>query len=522
MPSPQIYVTQAANPGRSVFNLSYEQKTTTDMGMIIPICCKEAMPGDVFKIDEGVICRLMPQVAPILHKIDIRLEFYFAPYRKLWEAADPDNWEQFITGGDDGLQSTGTFPTWNPATKTTGSLWDYLNFPVGITPTDRYPSALPARAYTWIWNEWYRSQELQSEETIDLTGGVDTTDYEVLKRAWRHDYYTACLLQQQRGVAPALPISGIIDVDSANSQITLHNTSDSTPQVLTTVVTTANVAVSAAHSATAGARWDDTGMQVDLTNGTTFDIASLRLATSQQRYLERNNRAGARYTEWLKSHYGESPQDSRLDRPEMIGTARIPIQTQTIFQNSETSTTPQGTMAGSGMAIDGVSIGRYRVQEWGLIMGLLTILPAPAYQQGVDREWIKETRYDFYSPEFSQLSDQIVEEVEIMASATGANNTTLFGYIGAWDHYRTSHNKVSGYMRSGSSPDFSYWHLARHFSTRPSLNSAFITMDGEYASNPTMKRIFAVQDEQSFMLQIGNGLTVSRPLPFIAKPGGQL
>ena len=116
--------------------------------------------------------------------------------------------------------------------------------------------------------------------------------------------------------------------------------------------------------------------------------------------------------------------------------------------------------------------------------------------------------------------DQIVEEVELKASATAAENKTLFGYIGAWDQYRISHNKITGFMRSNSTPDFSYWHLARNFASRPTLNSDFVTMDGEYATNPDMKRIFAVQDEQSFIVEIGNILKCARPMPFLARPGG--
>jgi len=519
-----IYQVERARPGKNPFNLSYDVKTTLDMGMLIPIMMKEGIPGDRWRIGNAVLCRLMPLAGALMHRLNLRVDYFFTPYRLLWDSTDPDNWDQFITGGDDGAQSTGTWPTWNPATKTARSLWDYMTFPVGIDPTDRRPSAMPARAYSMIWNEFYRSQELQSEITIDLTGGVDTTNYAVKKRNYKADYFTASLLDQQRGTAPALSISGSTSADwSGNVPTGWPNGSSSNATNMQYDSANNQPYDAGTRNTLLGGYILESEMDnntVDLSSASTFDIADMRLAIAQQRYLERNNRAGARMYEWLRAHYGTAPNDERLQRPEWLGATTQPIQISEVLQTSEDGTTPQGTMKGHGIAFGANGIRPYRVQEWGILMGIMSIMPEPAYQQGVDREWIKETRYDFYSPEFAHLSDQVVEEVEILASATGANNTTTFGYIGAWDQYRISHNKVTGNMRSGSTPDFSYWHLARNFGSRPALDSDFVTMDGEYSSNPTMKRIFAVQDEQSFVCQVVNQLQAIRPLPYIAKPGG--
>lgn len=510
--------TESARPGKNPFNLTYDVKLTTDMGLITPVMLKEAIPGDRWRISNAVLCRLMPLSGPVMHRLNLRIDYFFVPYRLLWTGTDPDNWEQFATGGDDGTAAP-TFPTWNPTTKTARSLWDYLTFPVGIDPTDRRPSAMPARAYSMIYNEFFRSQELQSEITIDLTGGVDTTDYGLKKRNWKADYFTASLLDLQRGTAPALSISGSTSADWSAAITAQWQGANFTPSSDgSNIVYHAGGPESAGAVTISEASLDNN--TVDLSGASTFDIAELRTTIAQQLYLEKNNRAGARMYEWLRAHYGTAPSDARLARPEWLGATTQPVQISEVLQTSEDGTTPQGTMKGHGIAYGANGIRPYRVQEWGLIMGLMTIMPEPAYQQGVDREWIKETRYDFYSPEFAHLSDQVVEEVEIKASATGSHNTTTFGYIGAWDQYRISHNKVVGNMRSGSTPDFSYWHLARNFSSRPALNSAFVTMDGEYASNPTMKRIFAVQNEQSFVCQVVNVLHAIRPLPYIAKPGG--
>lgn len=214
--------------------------------------------------------------------------------------------------------------------------------------------------------------------------------------------------------------------------------------------------------------------------------------------------------------------DARAQVPEFIGAITTPITISEVVQTSQSATTPQGTLVGHGINIDANRLGNYRVKEWGVFVLMMSIMPEANYQQGVDREWIKSTKYDFYSPEFAQLSDQAIEEVELKASNTGSENSTLFGYIGSWDQYRSSHSKVTSYMRSGSSPDRSIWHLAREFTSRPALNEAFLTMNGTYAGDPRMKEIFETADEQSFFLQAGINIRTLRPLPYMARPGGKL
>lgn len=220
-----VYAVPVPRPNRAPFNLSFEYKTTMDMGMLIPVC-KEGIPGDVMMWDLTTIIRLQPLLAPVLHNIRFHAELFFVPYRLLWEnpADADDTFEQFVTGGEDG-DNAATFPDWNPATKTVGSLWDYLTFPVGITPADRQPSALPARAYSLIWNEWYRPQEIVDPGiTIDMTGGTDTSDYAIKYRMWSHDYFTSALYDQQRGDAPALSVT----ISGDGGDVTMYNANDAT------------------------------------------------------------------------------------------------------------------------------------------------------------------------------------------------------------------------------------------------------------------------------------------------------
>lgn len=136
---------------------------------------------------------------------------------------------------------------------------------------------------------------------------------------------------------------------------------------------------------------------VDFSDAATFDVADLRLAFQIQKWMERNARAGARYTESLRAHFGVAPRDERLQRPEYIGGSKSPIIVSEVLQTSSTdATSAQGNQAGHGITADGTYIGKYRAEEYGLIMGIMSVMPRTAYSQGIDRQWLRRSRYDFY------------------------------------------------------------------------------------------------------------------------------
>ena len=475
-------------PGRTMFDLSYEKKLTCDMGQLIPVMCDEAVPGDVFEIANQAVIRFQPLVAPVLHEINMYVHYYFVPYRILW-----DDWEDFISGGVTGDYSVEP-PTWEPTSAPAiGSLWDYFGFPTGLLPAGAFPLDFPRRAYNTVYNEYYRDETLITEVALN--------NETVLNRCWEKDYFTSSLPWQQRGTAPALPISGTTAaVFKAGSQNSLSGMDFSKISQYGAVDGVSVFAKQALDFNT-----------VDLSSATTFDIADLRLAFQIQKWMERNARSGARYTEFLQAHFGVSPRDDRLQRPEYIGGTKAPIIISEVLKTSSTdATSAQGNLAGHGIAVSDQFAGKYRVQEYGLIIGIMSVMPRSAYQQGINRQWLRKTKYDFFFPEFANLSEQAIENAEICATTSSAHNTGLFGYQGRYDEMRVKQSMVCGQMRD----TFDYWHLGRQFdvASPPALNQTFVTC------NPT-KRIFAVESEPGLVVQFGNVIRAYRPLPLIAEPG---
>lgn len=495
--------TGGIKPRKTVFNLSHEVKFTCDMGQLIPVMCEEMIPGDIFKIGNQSIIRFQPLVAPILHEINFYVHYFFVPYRLLW-----DDWEQFITGGVSGDDSSEP-PEWDvtPSPGTTPpsgndplSLWDYLGFPPDVYPTGALPLDFPRRAYNYIYNEYYRDENLVTERSLD--------DETIALRAWEKDYFTSSLPWQQRGTGPALPIAGTTSA-VWDTGLFINNGLGQPIRVSNVVQPALNVDNPDSRNHLESFFNNNT---VDLSTATTFDIADLRVAFQIQKWMERNARGGVRYTEFLQAHFGVHPRDERLQRPEYIGGSKSPVIISEVLQTSSTdATTPQGNLAGHGLSVSNAYCGKYHASEFGLMMGVMSVMPRTVYQQGIEKQWLRKTRYDFAFPEFVNLSEQAVTNAEIFAiDVNESHNTGIFGYQGRFNEMRLRSNKVVGEMRD----TFDYWHLSRQFDagSPPTLNESFIEC------NPR-KDVFADTVDPGLIVNFGNVIKAIRPLPIMPEPG---
>lgn len=505
-------------PNRSVFDLSYSMLFDCDMGQLVPVLGKKMVPGDHFKIANEIVIRMNPSVAPLLHEVNCFVHCFFVPLRLLWpkpqipETAPKEDgsWEDYWTGGKDGTLEP-IMPRWIPAnwqaTTQTGSLWDYFGFPVNVNPVGAYPDRWLLRSYNFIWNEYYRDQNYMDE--------VDLDNEDLKYRCWEKDYFTTALPWQQRGQAPALPVSGYTEflgyiasntIANASNDSTVFRTTNSNPDFRGLYHFNGSQPQSSVESIRA---WFNNNR----INATTFDVSDLRLAFQTQKFLERNARSGARYVEQLRAHFGVSPRDDRMQRPEYIGGTRSPIIFSEVLQTSSSdNTSPQGNLAGHGMTVDRQFVGSYYAQEYGVVMALMSIMPRPVYQQGIDREWLCETRYDELLPEFVALSEQPVYNAELYVNDQESENRGVFGFNGRYDEYRVARNRVCGKLRSGVTDSLSFWHVARYFAQRPALNSDFLKCQPR-------KDWLAVPSEPAWVVNYGNRIRAVRPLPVVGTPG---
>lgn len=448
---------------RSKFSLSFRKLFTCDMGELIPCGLVEVLPGDSIQQATSMLVRAQPMLAPPMHPVDVRIHHWFVPHRLVW-----DSWENFITGGPDGLNAS-AFPTITIAGgASVGSLADYLGVPTGVAGIS--VSALPFRGYALIWNQWYRDQDLETAVAMVKTDGADaTTSTALLNCDWEKDYYTSARPWEQKGPTVTVPLGSSAPVVTTGTAPTFRTNTDAGPLNMQTTVGGANSAMQIRQTTTAvnDLRFLTSGLQADLSTASAASINTLRQAFAIQRYEEARARYGSRYTEYLR-YLGIRSSDARLQRPEYLGGGRDTIQFSEVLQTAADGANAVGTMRGHGIAA--VRSNRYRrfFEEHGYVHTFCSVRPKSMYIQGIPRTWNRRTKEDFWQVELQHIGQQKVLNKEIYAGAAAPDGT--FGYQDRYDEYRRQESWVSGEFRS----TLNSWHFARNFGAEPALNASFV------------------------------------------------
>ena len=515
---------------RSKFNRSHGLKTTFDSGYLVPIFVDEVLPGDTFSMDCTLFARVATLISPIMDNMYMDTFWFFVPERLLF-----DHFQAMCGEQDNPTDSTDyLFPTIKSPTGTgfeVGSIADYFGLPTGIPNLE--VRAEPFRAYNLIYNEWFRDENLQESLPFTKADSDQYSNYKLVRRGKRHDYFTSALPWPQKGPGVELPFGGTAALTVADNASLNMPAGYLAPSVNRNAL--GFFPTNLSLNAKSASDFDNNetnyisgygaypqnfplkainGVNVDLSSATSITINQFREAFQIQRWYERAARGGTRYTEIIRSFFGVVSPDARLQRPEYLGGSSNRIDVNVIPQTSGTTdVSPQANLSAFAVGTNGRGNGFSKsFTEHGWIIGLVNVRADLTYQQGINRMWTRSTKFDMYWPTFAFLGEQAVLNKEIYAQGTEEDDK-VFGYQERYAEYRYAPSQVTGKFRSTYAQSLDSWHLAQKFENLPKLSPEFIV------DNPPIDRVVAVPSEPQFLLDAWFNLSCVRPMPVYGVPG---
>lgn len=530
-------------------NISYGKTMSANLGTLFPCYFEEVLPGDTFKVRSEIVTRVTSSfIKPAFANIFLDVWTFFVPSRLCydrWKEIFGENPNGFWTNNAD-VVTVPTTPINEDHQVSFRSVANYLGLPVQSVSNENQKdvSLLPFRAFALIYNEWFRNQNYIDPVAVSTGEAHSLSNEYINDNEWSttnytgrcpkvgklHDMFSSVLPSPQKGeavdVIPGafLPLDASSDMHSLSSSIKLTATppSGGSLNYASSLWVKGDGELIRPESVTAGTGnivnanspvypIDSTNLGVNLASGLT--VNDLRLAFQTQRILERDARGGSRYIEYIKSAFGVSSPDARLQRPELLSSKRLSIG---ISQVAQTSASSDGSALGSlgGYSLNKGDCGFSKAfVEHGYIISCLAFRQFHTYQSGIEQRFTRKGRFDFYDPALAFIGEQPCYKREIFADVP---DDEIFGYLPAWTSYRYHNNEISGQMCSNAQDSLDVWHIADEYANAPTANAQFMNETPQF-----LDRVLSVSSDvqDQFILDIWHDVETVRVMPSNPAPG---
>lgn len=546
------------NTSRSRFKMKQDIKLTLNAGKLVPFYIAETLPGDTFSVDTKGICRMATPIYPVMDNCYLDIYYFHVPMRIVWEHTkeffgenDETAWTQQTEYKIPKIKIVNAKEKLLNDCPMEESLYDYMGVPTkiykkgSIVDKPLEVNALPFRAYTKIWQEWFRDQNTDNpavNSTKDQSGSGGIGAYEpnqvkideALKYAYTgqytlpvnkfHDRFTSALPSPQKGEATLIPMSGDANVylystvhDKVyNGNIWLDSKNEYAPRLNQENSSIGPNKLVQVFGSTTKNGTDETAaiFKADLSTVTGATINNLRQAFAVQQFMEADARGGTRYREIIRNHFGVDIDDKTVQIPEYLGGQRYMINVNQVVQTSATdATSPQGNAAAISVTPFMENSFTKSFQEHGYVIGVCCIRNDNTYQQGIEKLWSRTEKFDFYWPEFAHLGEQAILNKEIYLQGN-EEDEKAFGYQEAYSEYRMTPNRVCGKFRSNATQPLDAWHYADNYSKLPTLSQDWLATD-----RTVIDRTIAVQNQPQFIMDVLVENDAVRPMPIYSTPG---
>lgn len=517
----------------SLFRPEYSTIMSLKAGYAVPCLTLEMYPNDRIVLSHEALLKAAPMLFPLYSPMKMRIDYFFNENRNVWRGDETKDWSTFITGSINGkaVENPDDLPVHPYITVPEGgfkpgSLGDYLDFSSETALAGAKLSALRFRHYNAIMKSYYLDENFSTMPEIALTDGEDTTtNLELVKVCWNKDRFTTAALEPQKGLSVGVPLAGEIPVIGNGTTLGLTNgtinyglTSSGSPaprlagfsDVYGSNVSTTGGGVNVGEGNILGVTTDPakSGLVGKLSEATQIPIDDLHFLVQVERLNQRDNMWGSRDFECIRTHFGCIIPDTRIQRPTHLGYSIVDVHFSEVLQTSQSTDgadgSPQGNITGHTMAVDASHPIRFRALEHGFLMGIVTIMPVAQYQQGVPRDSLYKTRYDYMWPILSETGEQEIFEAELYATSANVQSRKIFGFEPRYNHLRYGNKTVHGDFRTS----LNAYHAGRIFTSEPNLGESFVQAD------PT-NRMFAVEfgDVQPWWLRMEFNIKMVRRLP---------